>query len=291
MGLTNGTTYFFVVSAVNGVGESVNSAQVSATPQAATFTLQASPSSLTVARGASGTSTIAIVRTSFPGSVTLSATGLPAGVSASFAPASTTGNSSVLTLAASASATLGAATVTVTGTSGALTRTTTIALTVTAGGGGGAATATPVVTANSPWFGEQQVRLANTATLTALTVQIVIQRTPGVAFSGLYNTVGGVITQSNASTRDRDHLHVHPGRRPDPVAVRQPHVRGAAQRQRHRAPHHRRHLDGHVHERRHHVDAVGHVLVERREPCERRFGRSPQPRCHCWEPCRPSPTG
>jgi endo-1,4-beta-xylanase len=198
-GLTNGTTYFFVVSAVNGVGESVNSNQVAATPQASTFVLQPSPSSLTVARGAGGTSTIAIVRTSFPGSVALSATGLPSGVSAAFAPASTTGNSSLLTLTASAAATLGAATVTVTGTSGAVTRTTTIALTVTTGGGG-ATTASGVVTSNSPWFDELQVRVGNTATLTALTVTIVVQRTPGVAFSGQYNTVGGQILQANAST-------------------------------------------------------------------------------------------
>ncbi|MFC5472326.1 glycoside hydrolase family 5, partial [Cohnella suwonensis] len=33
-GLTNGTTYYYVVSASNAVGESVNSAQASATPTA-----------------------------------------------------------------------------------------------------------------------------------------------------------------------------------------------------------------------------------------------------------------
>jgi chitin-binding protein len=59
---------------------------------------------------------------------------------------------------------------------------------------------TPAVTANSPWFGEQQVRVTSTAPVTALSITIVIQRTAGVAFSGQYNTVGGQIVQSNSST-------------------------------------------------------------------------------------------
>src|SRR6267142_5115619 len=96
------------------------------------FSLAASPASLTVNQGASGNSTISVTDLNgFTGSVTLSASGLPSGVTAAFGTNPTTG-SSVLTLTASATATTGAATVTVTGTSGTLTHTTTIALTVNA---------------------------------------------------------------------------------------------------------------------------------------------------------------
>jgi hypothetical protein len=56
------------------------------------------------------------------------------------------------------------------------------------------------VSTSSPWFNELQLRLANTGTLTALTVTIVVQRTPGVSYSGMYNTVGGQIAQTNSST-------------------------------------------------------------------------------------------
>jgi len=178
---------------------SVNLTVNSLTPD---FSLAASPSALTVNRGASGTSTIAIGRVNaFTGSVALTVSGLPTGVTAAFSPASATGASSVLTLSASATATTGAATLTITGTSGSLTHTTTIALTVAAGSTGtGGVTVTPVVTSSSAWFNEQQVRVSNTATLTALSVTIVVQRTTGVSFSGQFNTVGGSFTQTNSST-------------------------------------------------------------------------------------------
>src|SRR6185295_3534920 len=131
----------------------------------------------------------------------LSTSPLPSGVTATFNPASATGTTSMLTFAASATATTGTSTVTVTGTGGGLTRTATITLTVTGGGtGNGGVTVTPFVQANGPWFNEQQVRLTNTAPLTALSITIVVQRTGGISHSGQYNTVGGQITQSSSST-------------------------------------------------------------------------------------------
>ncbi len=101
----------------------------SATPS---FTLSASPSSLSITQGNSGTSTITVADAGgFTGSVTLAASGLPTGVTAAFGTNPTTGTS-VLTLTASSTASTGTSTVTITGTSGSLTATTTIALTVSA---------------------------------------------------------------------------------------------------------------------------------------------------------------
>ena len=93
------------------------------------FTLSSSPSSLTVPRAASGSTSISIAgQNGFNGIVALGVTGLPSGVTAAF---STSGKNS-LTFNASSTATVGAATVTVTGSSGGLGSTTTIALTITA---------------------------------------------------------------------------------------------------------------------------------------------------------------
>src|SRR2546426_719106 len=108
-----------------------------------TFSLSTSPSSLTVIQGTNGASTITVTPLNgFNSSVSLSASGLPSGVTASFNPSSTassstltltassTASSSTLTLTASSTATTGTFTLTVTGSSGNLTKTTTIFLTV-----------------------------------------------------------------------------------------------------------------------------------------------------------------
>jgi len=96
------------------------------------FSLTPSSASLTLAPGASASDTISIVDLgSFSGNVTLAATGLPSGVTASFATNPAT-SSSVLTLTATSTATTGTSNITITGTSGTLTQSTTIAITVQA---------------------------------------------------------------------------------------------------------------------------------------------------------------
>jgi subtilase family serine protease len=97
------------------------------------FTLAATPNALTIIRGNSGTSAIAIVpQGGFNGSVNLSVPNLPSGVTAEFSPNPASSNST-LTLTVSASATPGTATLTIVGTSGSLTNSTTLSLTITEG--------------------------------------------------------------------------------------------------------------------------------------------------------------
>ncbi|HXY23833.1 MAG TPA: putative Ig domain-containing protein [Candidatus Acidoferrum sp.] len=100
--------------------------------QAPGFSLSASPTSVTIGQGGSGTSTITVNPTNgFNGSVSLTASNLPTGVTAAFSsPGATT--TSTLTLTASGTATTGTVTMSVTGTSGNLPpQTVTVSLTVT----------------------------------------------------------------------------------------------------------------------------------------------------------------
>ena len=125
-GVPTGTYNLSVIT--NGISSNTIVVNVAA---AAGFSLSASPSSLSIAEGFSGTSTITIAPVNgFSGSVTFTASGLPTGVTAGFSPNPGT-TTSTLTLTASSTAAIGTSTVTITGTSGTITATTTISLTVT----------------------------------------------------------------------------------------------------------------------------------------------------------------
>jgi hypothetical protein len=111
---------------------------ISVTPTATTtpdFTISAAPASVSIVQGNTGTSTITTaVSGGFNSAISLSASGLPAGVTAAFSPnpiAAPGSGSSTLTFTVSSTATLGTSTVTITGTGGAVTHTTTVSLTVT----------------------------------------------------------------------------------------------------------------------------------------------------------------
>jgi sugar lactone lactonase YvrE len=94
------------------------------------FWITSTPSTLSLYQGASGTTTVSVTDADgFSGSVNLSASGLPTGVTASFNPTSTPGTSE-LRLTADSSATVGKATITITGTSGTLSASTQFFLTV-----------------------------------------------------------------------------------------------------------------------------------------------------------------
>ena len=108
------------------------------------FSIGASPASVSVVVGSSGTSTIGTTVVSGSAeSIALSASGLPSGVTAGFAPASVTaGGSSPLTLTVGAAVAPGTYPITVTGTAPSATHSTVVNLTVTA--------APPLLP--SPWF-------------------------------------------------------------------------------------------------------------------------------------------
>ncbi len=98
------------------------------------FTIAASPAAISVAQGVMGTSTISTaVLGNFSNAISLSASGLPAGVTATFSPSSIAApgaGSSTLTITVGASAAAGTYTVTVSGIGGSTTHNTPITLTI-----------------------------------------------------------------------------------------------------------------------------------------------------------------
>jgi len=101
-------------------------------PPTPDFSLSASPSSQTVTQGDSTVYTATVTPSGgFSGTVTFSASGLPAGAGASFNPASVAGSgSSTMTVTTSGATPPGSYTLTITGTSGSLVHSTTVTLVV-----------------------------------------------------------------------------------------------------------------------------------------------------------------
>ncbi|WP_263351145.1 protease pro-enzyme activation domain-containing protein [Acidicapsa acidisoli] len=125
---------------ITGTGDSItHTATVSLTVTAAAtpaFTLTASPTAVSVVQGKSGTSTMTTtVSGGYSSAVALSASGQPAGVTATFSPTSIAApgsGTSTLTLAVASTTATGTYTITITGTGGGITHTATVSLTVTA---------------------------------------------------------------------------------------------------------------------------------------------------------------
>jgi hypothetical protein len=165
----NGTTYTIQLEFSNVASNCV----LPPPPGSANFTLTASPASVTVTAGTSGATTITVTPTgSFTGNVSLSASGLPAGATASFNPSVvTTSGSSTLTLSTATTTPAGSFAITVAGTSGTLTNTTPVSLVVQSGGGTQAIGVSPtsinfgtLLDTHAPV--SQNVTLTNTGTAT-----------------------------------------------------------------------------------------------------------------------------
>jgi hypothetical protein len=136
--------YSVCVRASDGSGNTSNGLTCS-TLTVMSFSLAPATASASAAQGKSATWTIDVSRSNFGSTIDLSASGLPAGTSASFNPDPAGGSSSVLTITTSNCGTptpRGTFSITVSGTGAGLTRSTSVSLTVTNG--------TPTVTAPNP---------------------------------------------------------------------------------------------------------------------------------------------
>jgi len=125
--------YTVTITGTDSSGSPTHSVNVTLTVNAPNFSLSASPASQTVTVGGSTTYTVSASPVNgFNSAVSLSASGLPSGATASFNPTSISGGSgsSTLTVSTTGSATTGTVTVTITGTGGGLTHTATVSLTV-----------------------------------------------------------------------------------------------------------------------------------------------------------------
>jgi subtilase family serine protease len=132
--VATGTYPITVTGTGGGVTKTTTVTLTVTAPAAPNFTISASPTSISVRRGSSGTSKITTaVSGGFSSAIALSANGQPTGVTISFNPASIAvpgSGSSTMTAKVGSSVRTGTYTITITGTGGGKTHTTTVNLTV-----------------------------------------------------------------------------------------------------------------------------------------------------------------
>ena len=145
LGSSYNTDFHDITSGSNGFGATVgfDLATGWGSPQAAlidalapapagSFTMKAAPSKVTIAPGGAGNVKVTTsVTNGFDSVITLSASGLPAGVKVTFKPATITGaGTAAMRIQVSSTAKAGTATITITGVGGGVTQTATITLTI-----------------------------------------------------------------------------------------------------------------------------------------------------------------
>ena len=131
----------------NGGGIQQNTTVTVTVTAAPSFTISASPASLSIQQGNQGNSTITTaISGGFNADIALSASGLPSGVTVSFNPQTIPApgaGSSTMTITVASNTTPGTYPITVTGNGGGIQQNTTVTLTVTAGGPNYTLTAAP----------------------------------------------------------------------------------------------------------------------------------------------------
>jgi hypothetical protein len=127
---SNATAGTYTLTITGTSGSLTKTTTVALSVHAPDFLLSTSPTSLGLNQGSSATSTITVTpQYGFTGAVDLSLSGAPSGVTATFAPTSTS-STSTLTVTASNTASAGTSTLTISGASGALVNTVTLPLSV-----------------------------------------------------------------------------------------------------------------------------------------------------------------
>ncbi len=183
-----GTSTVTISAAGGSISHSASfSLNIAARPN---YTLS-TPAPLSIAQGSGASSSITITRTNFTNAVNFTAVA-PAGISASFSPASTTGNSTTLNVSVGGSVTPAPYVVQIQANSGSITQNTSLALTVTA-------TPPNFTMAVSP--STVSMRQNATATLTATFVRTNLTDSITPTISGLPQGVTGscAATTGNSS--------------------------------------------------------------------------------------------